>query len=629
MLFLILGLVASSYLPGTNPIAYTQGDSIPLFVSTLDSSTTQLPFDYYYLNFCPSSPSPPLASPSFPSHSDRIPQSPYSITMQEPTSCKLLCTANNSPEAIEKFKWMVDNNYKVLWILDSLPSGYRIVSPQHRTKYNLYQGGFPVGLKSEGHYYIYNHHHIVIKVHKNTKESWSIVGFLVEPLSLRTPSGTTCDHYDFWRLLQMQSTYIEHTILASQLTEDFFVQKSSDFQEIQEVIDFSYSVTFEDSKVRWASRWDVYLYMGAGDFHWVSIVNAFGMILFLALMVAHTVRKIINQDIVNYNEKVDVNPEIDSGWKQLRGEVFRPPRYPGIFSILIGTGIQVILMIFFTLVFACIGYFSPEYRVSLLTYSLFFFAFMGVIGGYSSARLYKLLGGKYWKTLSLGTAILFPGFCFLLFFLINSLIWNEASSGAVDLPSLFEFLCIWFGISLPLVILGSIIGQRRPKLAQTCGISKIPNPFPNSSNKWLYLIAVLSGSLPFGCMFIELNYIMQTLWHHTMFYYLFGFLLFCFILLLVASAEVSILMIYVLINKDEYRWWWMSVTVPGCSGCYLFAYSIFYYLYKLEISRFSSSVLYFGYMLLFSIALALVTGTAGFFGSFIFLRNLYSRIKGE
>ena len=69
--------------------------------------------------------------------------------------------------------------------------------------------------------------------------------------------------------------------------------------------------------------------------------------------------------------------------------------------------------------------------------------------------------------------------------------------------------------------------------------------------------------------------------------------------------------------------------MPGTSGLYLFIYSLIYYFRDLSITEFSSIVLYFGYMIILSGAFALVTGTAGFISSFIFVRKIYSMIKLE
>jgi len=67
--------------------------------------------------------------------------------------------------------------------------------------------------------------------------------------------------------------------------------------------------------------------------------------------------------------------------------------------------------------------------------------------------------------------------------------------------------------------------------------------------------------------------------------------------------------------------------VAGSSGVYLFGYSVVYYWTKLTLTRMSSMVIYFGYMLIASGAYTLVTGTIGFLATFTFMRTIYGLVK--
>jgi transmembrane 9 superfamily member 2/4 len=43
---------ASFYLPGVSPDSYEESEDVKLFVTKLTSTKTQIPYDYYSLNFC-------------------------------------------------------------------------------------------------------------------------------------------------------------------------------------------------------------------------------------------------------------------------------------------------------------------------------------------------------------------------------------------------------------------------------------------------------------------------------------------------------------------------------------------------------------------------------------------------
>ncbi|CAG9326160.1 unnamed protein product [Blepharisma stoltei] len=640
-IFCLVSFSSAFYLPGVAPKDYKQDENIDLYFDKLDSATTELPFDTYYLNFCrPEHVKLKDENLGQTLSGDKIETSPYEIKMNKEIQCKPLCTMENKNQHLKRFEWMIENQYKASWVMDNLPSGLRqtIVNGNEGTKVSYYQDGFPIGYKEGKNYFIYNHHHIVIQVYPTLSgevDTWRIVGFLVEPISMDNGNHTLgCNSKAFLELEFANLTWAEAILKPQEKIESTHMNKiyGVNPQHLERNITYTYSVIFEISNVKWASRWDHYLYRSgeSAEVHWLSIINSFAMVLFLSGMVAHILGRTVRRDINTYNESVDLDEESETGWKQIRGDVFRPPVYAGIFSVIIGSGVQVIGMAVLSLFFASIGFLSPAHRGGLITTALIFYVFMGVFSGYTSARLYKFFGGDYWKRNALATAFLFPGLCFFVFFIINSCLWGAGSSGSVPFSSLVELLLLWFGISVPLVFFGNSLGYRKPTIEVPCKINKIPKPLemmPGTSK--IKAICLMAGSLPFGCMFIELDYVMKSLWHHTLFYYLFGFLFLCFIVLVITSAEVSILMVYISLCREDYRWWWLSFSVAGSSGIYMFGYAVVYYLTQLSIDMFSSTVLYFGYMLLCSVAYSLVTGTIGFFATFIFTRTIYSLIKAE
>lgn len=54
---------------------------------------------------------------------------------------------------------------------------------------------------------------------------------------------------------------------------------------------------------------------------------------------------------------------------------------------------------------------------------------------------------------------------------------------------------------------------------------------------------MMGGILPFGAVFIELFFILSSVWSHQ-FYYLFSFLFLVFLILIITCAEISIVMCY-------------------------------------------------------------------------------------
>ena len=627
----LMTLTVFAFLPGITEKKYETRQEVKVFAGVLTSARTQLPFEYYYLPFCDSKGEEAIEFDNIGQAltGDVLEETPYKLEMSADQSCTLLCSRKNlDPAKIKDFRWMIMNDYKVQWYLDSLPSGVRITNIQSQENLATYQDGFPIGFTEHGKFYLYNHHHIIIKVGKSKK---SIVGFLVQPFSLYKIDQLSCESHQFKEFIEKSKNFEEKILKISNEEELLEVQGQNYFepQEVTPDIEFSYSVSFEQSEIAWASRWDVYLYSAGGKVHWIAIVNSFVMVLLLTFIVGDVFKRAISRDISVYNESSDLDLESDSGWKQLKRDVFRHPINSGLFSILIGTGAQLITMSFCTLVFACVGFLSPNHRGYLVTVILLLFGMTGIVAGLVSGRLYRMFDGVYWKKNALGTALLVPGLFFSVFFIINSLLSLSETTLDVSFWSLFKLLILWLGISLPLTFLGSAIGYKNAPLTNPVPISRIPKPLPLQFPKKLYGLMALCSSLPFGGVFVELNFIMNSVWNHQNFYYLFGFLLLCFILLLVVAGEISVLVVYVSLCRDEYRWWWLSFQIPACSALYMFIYAIYYFSFQLNLTDFTSTVMYYGYMSIGCIVFALITGSMGFFCSFLFVRKIYSLIKQE
>lgn len=94
---------------------------------------------------------------------------------------------------------------------------------------------------------------------------------------------------------------------------------------------------------------------------------------------------------------------------QVHGDVFRPPQAGSWLATYVGTGVQILGMLLVTITFALLGFLSPANRGGLMTAAVMMFVFMGLVGGYAAARLYKAFRGDKWKKMTTRTAFMFPG----------------------------------------------------------------------------------------------------------------------------------------------------------------------------------------------------------------------------
>ncbi|CAL5229966.1 g13397 [Coccomyxa viridis] len=620
-LCLSLGLAQGFYLPGVAPQDYAKGDKVVLKVNKLTSTRTQLPYEYYSMPYCrPEKIMPSAENLGEVLRGDRIENSPYEIFIRVDEQCKVLCKIDSlSANQAKAFKGKIEDEYKVLMILDNLPIAIVRLREDNGQPFKTYERGFPVGrIEEDGRLHIHNHLRFTILYHRDPETDLSrIVGFEVEPFSVK-------HKYDGkWNADRPELKTCNSNSMK-------FVSEKDIKQEVKEgeEIVFTYDVTFKQSDIRWASRWDTYLLMTDDQIHWFSIINSLMIVLFLSGMVAMIMMRTLHRDISKYNQlETAEEAQEETGWKLVHGDVFRAPTNSSLLAVYVGTGSQLLGMALVTMVFAVLGFLSPANRGGLMTAMLLLFAFMGIVGGYFSGRLYKRFKGDQWKKTTLKTALLFPGVLFGIFFALNMLVWGQKSSGAVPFGTLFALCFLWFGISTPLVFIGSYFGYKKAAPEDPVRTNKIPRQIPDQAWYMHPAFSVLIGGiLPFGAVFIELFFILTSMWLHQ-FYYLFGFLCLVFVILIITCAEITIVLCYFQLCSEDYHWWWRSYFTSGSSAVYLFLYSAFYFYTKLDITKMVPMAMYFGYMFIVSYSFFCLTGTIGFFACLMFCKKIYSAVK--
>jgi transmembrane 9 superfamily member 2/4 len=133
------------------------------------------------------------------------------------------------------------------------------------------------------------------------------------------------------------------------------------------------------------------------------------------------------------------------------------------------------------------------------------------------------------------------GVIFVVFVLVNLFIRGTGTSLAVPLKMVFSYGALWFGVSIPMTFIGGFFASRAPLLNWPTCTNQIPRPIPRPrafANPVLLFVA--AGSLPFCSIFVEVASALKSMWEGH-FYPLFGFLSSASFLMILITAEVSIL----------------------------------------------------------------------------------------
>ncbi|EER43982.1 EMP/nonaspanin protein [Histoplasma capsulatum H143] len=620
---------------------------------------------------------------------DRVMASDFDVVMGKDVECQFLCNRPIDRQGVKRAKELIMDGYVAEWIMDNLPGATSFVTVDRSQKY--YATGFKLGyldfspMDGKPTYYIHNHFTFVIRWRKAPGKAGQrgekvIVGFEIHAKSIDA-SDRRADGCP-------RQTHIEHdglalhipsnnTRLAHQYTDSSYIPEHDvDVDDGATLsIPYTYSVYFrKEDKVEWWNRWDLYFnnQREGTKTHWLAILNSLVISGMLGVTVFVIWAKTVLGDVKGHGDgameegkirpkrrksksgsrtpklgenisngllgngleedELDTDDELEdvAGWKLLHGDVFRTPRYSGLLSPLVGSGMQLLFMAAGLLLLSCLGILNPSFRGGFLSVGIGLFVFAGVFSGYFSGRLYRIFSGHNWRKNAMITSLLFPGLLFCLVFFLNLFVWAQASSTALPFGTLVGLLALWLLIQVPLVYLGSWFGYMRTKpWEHPTRTNAIARQIPPQS--W-YLRTVhgtlLTGLVPFTVLFVELLFVFRNLLQDKSgHYYVFGYLSIVCTILIVTVAEVTIIATYCQLNSENHCWWWQSFFTGGSSAFWVFLYCIWYYYAKLHVRGFVSSLLFFSYSFLCCAVYGLLTGTVGFLTAYAFIRRIYSSVK--
>lgn len=483
------------------------------------------------------------------------------IAFGKDTRCAVLCERTYGAAEVAAFQDKIDSGYVVTWVLDQLPGAVRMFDRENPDEEH-YSRGCELGLTLDSsgggkQRLLFNHFLFTLSYHQEDgKEEvdptdpaaasngvqYRIVGFEVEPYSVKhAKADTSKAGWDDNLKTCSSSSPVTHELEPQTID-------NPDTQVL-----FTYDVTWKKGSRKWADRWDLYLAGSTGDqIHWWSVGNSLMIALFMAGVIAAVLVTVLNRDISRYNaesgaaaSKEDLAEE--TGWKLVHGDVFRPPAGffgPMFLSVFVGGGVQVLAMSVLVLTLALLGFLSPANQGSEVTAFVLLFVFMGIAAGYTSSSVYKMFKGKAWKRNVFLTSFSLSGGLLTATAIINAAVWSVQSSMAISIKSFLLLLALWLVICVPLVAVGSYLGIKGSETKFPVRVNNIPRQIP--PQPWYLqpaLAIALGGVLPFGAVFVELHFVMSSLWLAQL-NFVYKFLALVLLILVITCAEISIVMTY-------------------------------------------------------------------------------------
>ncbi|KAM3702975.1 hypothetical protein ACJW31_04G063000 [Castanea mollissima] len=563
---------------------YKEGEAVPLYANKVgpfhNPSET---YRYFDLPFCsPENVKEKKEALGEVLNGDRLVSAPYKLDFRIEKDSELVCKKTLSKEEVARFRDAVNKDYYFQMYYDDLPLW-----------------GFIGKVEKEG----------------------------------RDPSDY---RYSLYKHIQFNIFYNKDRVIEINVQTDARnVVDLTDENKDSVDVDFLYTVKWKETSVPYEKRMDKYSQSSSLphhlEIHWFSIINSCVTVLLLTGFLATILMRVLKNDFVKYaHDEETAEDQEETGWKYIHGDVFRYPKYKSIFAAALGSGTQLFTLTVFIFILALVGVFYPYNRGALFTALVVIYALTSGIAGYIATSFYCQLEGTNWVRNLMLTGCLFCGPLFLMFCFLNTVAIAYNATAALPFGTIVVIVLIWTLVTSPLLVLGGIAGKNsKAEFQAPVRTTKYPREIPTLPwYRGTIPQMAMAGFLPFSAIYIELYYIFASVWGHRI-YTIYSILFIVFIILLIVTAFITVALTYFQLAAEDHEWWWRSFLCGGSTGIFIYAYCLYYYYARSDMSGFMQTSFFFGYMACICYGFFLMLGTVGFRAALLFVRHIYRSIKCE
>lgn len=346
---------------------------------------------------------------------------------------------------------------------------------------------------------------------------------------------------------------------------------------------------------------------------------------------------------------VDLGDE--SGWKQIRNDVFRAPRSLALFAATVGTGWQVLGAAAALLLLPCVGlgsYFAPG---SLAAAAVLVHAVFALLGGFKAAQVLGAYGGARWIRTMLLQGTLLPAAVLALWALLAAVAAAHGSVLAPRAGTWARVVLLGALVALPLTLAGTLLQRRTapppprdiPSSAASSASSStqqgqqgqgqqqtsaFPSQIPPKPWYASRTVVALAAGLPaFGTAAVELHYVCAA-YASYWWYYTYGCAAAVLACTLAAAAGAAVLATFALLSREDYRWPWTAFFGGASTGLYALLLMLRFYA-RSQMAGAVERTAFFAFALVVAATLALACGTAAYTAAAFFVRRLYRSSKTD
>ncbi|CAA2942890.1 transmembrane 9 superfamily member 5 [Olea europaea subsp. europaea] len=397
-------------------------------------------------------------------------------------------------------------------------------------------------------------------------------------------------------------------------------------------VEFIYSVFWKDISTPYKNRMDRYSQTSMMPIlrktHWFSCVNSIVMIILVMGLLTVLFMRHLKNDMRKWSVGAE-DEEKEVGWKYIHSDVFRCPTNMPLFCAVLGSGTQLLTLVFALFVLAFLGILYPYSHGVIYTSIFGIYTLTSAIAGYSSASIYSQFVETGWQRSILLAGLLFPVPFLFTVFILNSLALYFGVTAALPFGTIFVIFLIYTLVAIPLLAIAGMVGHHCTSGFQAPSVTKkYRREIPLLA--WYRKIPAemfLGGLLPFSATVLEFHHLCATVWGYKI-STLPGILFIAFASLVILTTMLSVGLTFFQLAVEDHEWWWRSVLRGGSTALFMFAYCIYFYL-KSNMSGVLQTFFFFGYSACMCYAFFLMLGALSFRASLIFVRHIYHGDKSE